>query len=216
MQSTFLPFLRSTDPETKLKEYEAVGPAVAGVDSALAWGDQYGTMGDFEGGAGENAVAGESPCTTYLTDPTVPLWGQGRLVRRLAQLLVSIFSGTSPTTPLADSPVPERLGQLRSWRRSDESDSAAARPVHAFEVKVWQASPDRELLYLLLIIGGLLVAADILGNLSGSKPWISYTKYRVAFADVKGVIPGSTTVRIAGVDVQGTSEPRRSSAAGPC
>jgi ABC-type transporter Mla subunit MlaD len=57
------------------------------------------------------------------------------------------------------------------------------------------------LLYVLLIIAGLLTAADILSNLSGTKPWDSYAKYRVAFADVKGVIPGSTTLRIAGVDV---------------
>ncbi len=57
------------------------------------------------------------------------------------------------------------------------------------------------LLYVLLVIAGLLVAADIISNLSGTKPWDSYTKYRAAFTDVKGVIPGSTTVRIAGVEV---------------
>ena len=56
------------------------------------------------------------------------------------------------------------------------------------------------LLYVLLIIAGLLTAADIIGNLAGTKPWNSYSKYRVAFANVKGVIPGSTTLRIAGVD----------------
>jgi ABC-type transporter Mla subunit MlaD len=57
------------------------------------------------------------------------------------------------------------------------------------------------LLYVLLIIAGLLTAADILSNLAGTKPWKSYTKYRVAFSNAKGVIPGSTTLRIAGVDV---------------
>jgi ABC-type transporter Mla subunit MlaD len=57
------------------------------------------------------------------------------------------------------------------------------------------------LLYGLLVIAGLLVAADIISNLAGTKPWDSYTKYRVAFTNVKGVIPGSTTLRIAGVDV---------------
>jgi ABC-type transporter Mla subunit MlaD len=57
------------------------------------------------------------------------------------------------------------------------------------------------LLYVLLVIAGLLVAADIISNLSGTKPWDSYTQYRVAFTDVKGVLPGSTTLRIAGVDV---------------
>jgi ABC-type transporter Mla subunit MlaD len=57
------------------------------------------------------------------------------------------------------------------------------------------------LLYVLLILAGLLTAADVIGNLAGTKPWNSYTKYRVAFANVKGVIPGSTTLRIAGVEV---------------
>jgi virulence factor Mce-like protein len=57
------------------------------------------------------------------------------------------------------------------------------------------------LLYVLLVIAGLLVAADIISNLAGTKPWDSYTKYRVAFTDAKGIIPGSTTVRIAGVNV---------------
>ena len=57
------------------------------------------------------------------------------------------------------------------------------------------------LLYVLLVIGGLLTAADIIGNLSGAKPWISYTPYRVAFTDVKGVQPGTTPLRLAGVEV---------------
>lgn len=57
------------------------------------------------------------------------------------------------------------------------------------------------LLYVLLVIAGLMTAADIVGNLAGTKPWDSYTTYRVAFSDVKGVIPGSTPLRIAGVNV---------------
>jgi ABC-type transporter Mla subunit MlaD len=57
------------------------------------------------------------------------------------------------------------------------------------------------LLYVLLVIAGLLIGANIVGNLAGTKPWDSYTTYRVAFSDVKGVIPGSTTLRIAGVNV---------------
>jgi virulence factor Mce-like protein len=106
--SSFLPFLNATDPETKLKNYEAVGPAVAGVDSALAFGDQYGTMANFEAGFGENTLGSISPCSTFLTDPTVP--PQNKIdCQALSQLLVSIFSGTSPTTPLAHSVAPENL-----------------------------------------------------------------------------------------------------------
>jgi ABC-type transporter Mla subunit MlaD len=56
-------------------------------------------------------------------------------------------------------------------------------------------------LYVLLVIIGLLVAADILSNLTGTKPWDSYTTYQAAFADVKGVQAGDTSVRLAGVEV---------------
>jgi phospholipid/cholesterol/gamma-HCH transport system substrate-binding protein len=108
VQNTFVPFLEQTDPETKLKEYEAVGPAVAGVDSAIAWGDQYGTLADFEAGFGEGAINGVSPCSTYLTNPTVPV--QDKVdCEALVQLLGSIFTGSNVATPLAKSPVPAKL-----------------------------------------------------------------------------------------------------------
>jgi phospholipid/cholesterol/gamma-HCH transport system substrate-binding protein len=108
VQSLFLPFLNRTDPETKLKNYEAVGPAIAGVSSAIALGDQYGTLAGFEAGFGENAVAGVSPCTTNLLNPTVPLQ-QKVDCQALVQMLTSIFTGSSPATPLANSPVPAKL-----------------------------------------------------------------------------------------------------------
>ncbi|HWF53908.1 MAG TPA: MlaD family protein [Solirubrobacteraceae bacterium] len=57
------------------------------------------------------------------------------------------------------------------------------------------------LLYVVLVIAGLATAADIISNLTGTKPWESYKVYRAAFTDVKGVIPGSTSLRIAGVEV---------------
>jgi ABC-type transporter Mla subunit MlaD len=108
VQTSFIPFLSRRDPETKLKEYEAVGPAVAGVSSAIALGDQYGTLAGFEAGFGENAVAGISPCSTTLLNPTVPQ--QDRVdCQALVQLLRSIFTGSRPTTPLANSPVPAHL-----------------------------------------------------------------------------------------------------------
>jgi virulence factor Mce-like protein len=57
------------------------------------------------------------------------------------------------------------------------------------------------LLYVLLVIAGIAVAADIIGNLTGTKPWNSYTVYRASFTDAKGIIPGATSLRIAGVEV---------------
>jgi ABC-type transporter Mla subunit MlaD len=56
-------------------------------------------------------------------------------------------------------------------------------------------------LYVLLCIAGLLTAADIIRNLSGDKPWISYSSYRAAFTDVKNVAPGRVELRLAGVKV---------------
>lgn len=102
--STYIPWLKTADPETKLKEYEAVGPTLASVSSALAFGDRSGTLAGFEAGAGENIVAGVSPCSTYLTDPTVPI-SKKVDCQALAQLIASLFSGSSPTSSVASSIV---------------------------------------------------------------------------------------------------------------
>lgn len=117
-QSTYLPWLNSSDPETKLKEYEAVGPALASVSSALGYGDQYGALAGFEAGFGENTIGGVSPCTTYLADPTVPL-SKKIDCEALAQTLTSIFTSSAATTPLKGSPAPARLVNsfLRTGKR---------------------------------------------------------------------------------------------------
>jgi virulence factor Mce-like protein len=109
VKSSFIPFLDATDPETKLKNYEAVGPAVAGVDSAVSLGDQYATVANFEAGFGENTLT-TSPCTTLLTDPSVPL--QEKIdCEALVQILTSILSGHKLSAALAKSPVAQNLVQ---------------------------------------------------------------------------------------------------------
>jgi ABC-type transporter Mla subunit MlaD len=106
-QSTYIPWLNTSDPETKLKEYEAVGPTLASVSSALGYGDQYGTLAGFEAGFGENTLTETlSPCTTSLTNPTAT---QKLDCAALTQLLGSILTGSSPTTALAKSPVAAKL-----------------------------------------------------------------------------------------------------------
>jgi ABC-type transporter Mla subunit MlaD len=106
--NSFIPFLNKTDPESRLKNYEAVGPAVAGVSSAIAYGDQYATLADFEAGFGEGAL-GVSPCSTFLTDPTVPL-AKKIDCEALARIISSILGGTPlATTRLAKSMVPDSL-----------------------------------------------------------------------------------------------------------
>ncbi len=101
VQSSFIPFLNRIDPETKLKNYEAVGPTVASVDSATAWGDQYGGLADFEAGFGENTAGGLAGCSSFLTNPTAT---QLLDCTALEQLLRNILTGQSLTTPLAKTP----------------------------------------------------------------------------------------------------------------
>jgi ABC-type transporter Mla subunit MlaD len=55
------------------------------------------------------------------------------------------------------------------------------------------------LLFTLLCVAGLLTGADILRNLAGDKPWVDYAKYRVAFENVEGVVPGRHELRVDGV-----------------
>jgi virulence factor Mce-like protein len=62
------------------------------------------------------------------------------------------------------------------------------------------------LLYVLLVIAGLLTAGDIVRNLAGDKPWVDYTAYRVAFTDVKGVVPSRAELRLAGVKAGSITE----------
>ena len=56
-------------------------------------------------------------------------------------------------------------------------------------------------LFVLLCIAGIATGVDIVNDLAGNKPWISYTPYRAAFTDAKNVIPGDVELKIAGVDV---------------
>jgi phospholipid/cholesterol/gamma-HCH transport system substrate-binding protein len=107
IQTSFIPFLNRTDPGTKLKNYEAVGPAVAGVSSTISLGDKNGPLAGFEAGFGENTIS-SSPCLTFLTDPNVPL--QNKVdCQALSQILANILSGQPLTAPLSNSLVPQQM-----------------------------------------------------------------------------------------------------------
>lgn len=56
-------------------------------------------------------------------------------------------------------------------------------------------------LFAFLIAAGIVSAGIILKNQTFQKPWESYRTVRAEFDDVKGVVPGSQQVRIAGVPV---------------
>jgi len=102
MQTTFIPFLNSVDPDTKLKNYEAIGPALGSVSSVLGYGDKYGSLAGFEAGVGENVIGGVSPCSTFINNPDVT---QKIDCAAITQLLQHIFAGTPVTQPLSGSPV---------------------------------------------------------------------------------------------------------------
>jgi ABC-type transporter Mla subunit MlaD len=54
-------------------------------------------------------------------------------------------------------------------------------------------------LLVLLFAAGIAVGADFINDLAGTKPWISYANYRVAFSDAKNVLTNRTELEIAGV-----------------
>jgi phospholipid/cholesterol/gamma-HCH transport system substrate-binding protein len=55
------------------------------------------------------------------------------------------------------------------------------------------------LLLLALIFAGIFAAVQVVRNLAGDKPWVSYQPYKVGFESVKGITPGRVELRIAGV-----------------
>jgi virulence factor Mce-like protein len=101
-QSSFIPFLNTVDSGTKLKNYEAIGPALASVSSVLGYGDSYGALAGFEAGVGENVIGGVSPCSTFVNNPDVT---QQVDCAAITQLLEHIFAGRPVTQPLQGSPV---------------------------------------------------------------------------------------------------------------
>jgi ABC-type transporter Mla subunit MlaD len=100
VKTQFIPFLNTKEPDTKLLNYEAVGPLASAADSVFSWGDQNSVVATFGAIVGENTV-GLTPCVTNLTNPGL---SATQLVdcTALTTMLQSIFGGTPPAkTPLA-------------------------------------------------------------------------------------------------------------------
>jgi virulence factor Mce-like protein len=55
------------------------------------------------------------------------------------------------------------------------------------------------ILFLLLVLAGIFAAVQVVTNLAGDKPWVSYKQYKIGFESVKGITPGRVELRIAGV-----------------
>lgn len=67
--SSVVPWLAQRSPDTKLLNYQSIGPAVAAVNASGMNYDSGGFIQRFSGGAGEGVI-GSLPCRTFFTDPS--------------------------------------------------------------------------------------------------------------------------------------------------
>jgi virulence factor Mce-like protein len=67
--SSIVPWLGQRSADTKLLNYQAIGPAVAAVDASSMDYDANGFIQRFAGGVGEGVI-GSLPCRTFITDPS--------------------------------------------------------------------------------------------------------------------------------------------------
>jgi ABC-type transporter Mla subunit MlaD len=88
-----VPWLGVTDPEYKLKNYEAIGPFFSSVDSGTESYGSYGHWIAFQAGGGERSVENSLPCQTFIADPTVT---QKIQCQQLVQMFTALLSGQSP------------------------------------------------------------------------------------------------------------------------
>jgi virulence factor Mce-like protein len=90
--SSIVPWLGQRSTDTKLLNYQAIGPAVAAVDASGMDYDANGFIQRFAGGIGEGVI-GSLPCRTFITDPSATqLVNCDSLQNVLARLL-----GASPS-----------------------------------------------------------------------------------------------------------------------
>jgi virulence factor Mce-like protein len=90
-----LPYLRTPGVVSKRKLFQMIGPGISSADGVTAWGDSRGTFGNFEAGVGEGTIPAFSPCTTFITDGTVPA-DQKINCDATVRILSALVTGTSP------------------------------------------------------------------------------------------------------------------------
>ena len=69
LRSSILPWLGQRSADTKLLNYQAIGPALAAVAASDMDYDANGFIQRFAGGIGEGVI-GSLPCRTFITDPS--------------------------------------------------------------------------------------------------------------------------------------------------
>jgi virulence factor Mce-like protein len=90
LQDEILPFLNKTDSNTKLKNYEAIGPFFGALASSSQQFDANGHMQRFMAGQGLDSV-GALPCSIGLFDPESP--AQLLKCRQALRMLPQIIAG---------------------------------------------------------------------------------------------------------------------------
>ncbi len=127
-----LPWARQRDAESKMKNYEVIGPAVSAAAGVTALGDRVGPVANFEAGVGEN-VEGLSPCKTFITNEYIP--DDQKLNCELAtRLITALLTGTPPDkVPFKSSAA--SAGAVRSLLRDTPKLRALARNVRNAQEK---------------------------------------------------------------------------------
>lgn len=98
---SILPSLQEYDPDTRLKNYAAIGPFFSAVGSLGAHFNQSnGHSANFTLGIGEDFVGGGSPCNTFIFDPTAE---QKVKCKTLLAVFNQAFGGPSPDTQATSS-----------------------------------------------------------------------------------------------------------------
>jgi ABC-type transporter Mla subunit MlaD len=99
LNTTTLPWLAQTDSDTRLRNYEAIGPVFSDVDSGASNFDNNGFVLQFQPGASSRTIE-TLPCRQLLTDPTA---GQTVRCDALSGMLQEFFGGGAPSTAAANA-----------------------------------------------------------------------------------------------------------------
>jgi virulence factor Mce-like protein len=93
LASSIVPWLGQRSPDTKLLNYQSIGPAVAAVNASGMDYDVNGFIQHFGGGIGEGVI-GSLPCRTFIADPSAAhLLACDNLQNALARLLGATGTG---------------------------------------------------------------------------------------------------------------------------
>ena len=179
LDKELLPFLRETDPETRLKNYEAIGPFSATLASAAAETDAEGPPHPPHR-ATQQPQQRPGPAGRAVGHPLVP--PEQALRGHRHELL-----GRRP-------------GAVQGLVRQGEGAEAMRMDRQRLALEIRRARGGFIALLALLVLA-IGAAAVIANGLRLNMPWHDTYTARVAVDDAKGVVAGKQQVRISGLPV---------------